>query len=325
MFQQIWLPLFGGLAIFLFGMKTMELALHVWAGPYLHRFLHSSTRTPIRGMLFSTGMTALLQSSTAITVISIGLVNAGLMTFSRTLGIILGTNIGTCLTTELIGLNLNQYAAPLLVLAVSCWILAVLGDEGELPLLRRLAVRGAAWWRPIQYGSLATAGFAFILLGIEWMKQISEPLQQRGLFAWFLDRSADNLIWALAAGMIITALVHSSAAIIAMAMGLSATGALPVEVGIAIVIGANVGTCFTALIAAIGGSRSGQFVAWSHVALNVGGAMLFYPLIGQLAAISAYLSADAAGQIAHAQTIFNIAGSLIALPLCYLPIWSRLK
>ncbi|MGG4393241.1 Na/Pi symporter [Paenibacillus thiaminolyticus] len=321
MFAEIWYPLLGGMAVFLFGMKTMELALHAWAGPYLNRFLHRSTRTPLHGMLFSSGMTALLQSSTAITVITIGLVNAGLMSFSRSLGIILGTNVGTCLTTELIGLNISRYALPLLIGSLACWSAAILGGEYRLPLPKRLA----SLLHPLQFGSLAAAGFALILLGIEWMKQIGGPLQHRGMFTWFLERSNDSLLWALAAGMIITAVVHSSAAIIVMAMGLSATGALPAEIGIAIVIGSNVGTCFTALIASLGGSRHGQFVAWSHIVLNVGGAILFYPLIGQLHALSAWFTADPAAQIARAQTVFNIASSVLALPLCYLKVWDRLR
>ncbi|TVX94309.1 Na/Pi cotransporter family protein [Paenibacillus agilis] len=321
MMQSIIFPLIGGFALFMFGMKTMEFALHLWAGPHLKRLLHRSTSTPIHGMLLSSVMTAIMQSSTAITVISIGLVNAGLMTFQRSLGIILGTNIGTTLTTELIGLNINHYALPLLLIAVTAWIWGVIANDILPDMLPRLH----SWWKPLQYAAIATAGFSFILFGIEWMKAISEPLQQRGLFTWFLERSQDSLLWALLAGMIITALVHSSAAIIAMAMGLSATGALPVEVGIAIVIGSNVGTCFTALIASLGGSRSGQFVAWSHVALNVGGALLFYPLIHLLHDISAMISGTESAQIAHAQTIFNIASSLLALPLCYLPLWNRLR
>lgn len=320
MFNEMILPLIAGLALFLFGMKTMEFALHLWAGPYMQRMLHSSTKTPLHGMMFSSLMTAVMQSSTAITVISIGLVNARLMAFSRTLGIILGTNIGTCLTTELIGLNINQYAMPLLLLSLTTWMWSVIADDIAPNLIPRIQ----HWWRPLQFASIATAGFAFILLGIEWMKSISEPLQQRGVFSWFLERSQDSLLWALVAGMVITALVHSSAAIIAMAMGLSATGALPVEVGIAIVIGSNVGTCFTALIASIGGSRSGQYVAWSHVALNVGGALLFFPLLHQLHAVSAMLAPEAASQIARAQTIFNIGSSLLALPFCYLPVWKRI-
>ncbi|GAC42979.1 Na/Pi cotransporter family protein [Paenibacillus popilliae] len=320
MFAEIWYPLLGGMAVFLVGMKTMELALHAWAGPYLNRFLHRSTRTPLHGMLFSSGMTALLQSSTAITVITIGLANAGLLSFSRSLGIILGTNVGTCLTTELIGLNISRYALPLLIGSLACWSAAVLGGEYRL-----LPKRLASLLHPLQFGSLAAAGFALILLGIEWMKQIGGPLQQRGMFTWFLERSNDSLLWALAAGVILTAVVHSSAAVIVMAMGLSAIGALPVEIGIAIVIGSNVGTCFTSLIASLGGSRHGHFVAWSHIALNVGGAILFYPLIGQLHALAAWLTADPAAQIARAQTVFNIASSVLALPLCYLKLWDRLR
>lgn len=321
MFKEIWFPMLSGLSLFIFGMKTMEFALHLWAGPYLQRMLHHSTRTPLRGMMFSSIMTAIMQSSTAITVISIGLVNAGLMTFQRTLGIILGTNIGTTLTTELISLNINRYALPLLITAVALWVWGVIADD----IVPNIIPRMQQWGKPLQYASIALAGFALILLGIEWMKKVSAPLQERGLFTWFLERSQDSLLWALAAGIVISAIVHSSAAIIAIAMGLSATGALPVEISIAIVIGSNVGTCFTAIIASIGGSRSGQLVAWSHVALNVGGALLFYPLLPQLHAISAWLSGNEAAQVAHAQTIFNIASSLLALPLCYLPVWNRVQ
>ncbi|WP_195572685.1 Na/Pi cotransporter family protein [Paenibacillus sp. 1001270B_150601_E10] len=321
MLQDIILPLIGGLAIFLFGMKTMEFALHLWAGPYLQRALHRFTKTPVHGMVFSSLMTAAMQSSTAITVIAIGLVNAGLVTFPRTLGIILGTNIGTCLTTELIGLNITHYALPLLLGSITAWMWGVIADD----IIPNIVPRIQHWWKPLQYASIATGGFSLILLGMEWMKKISEPLQERGMFSWFLERSQESLLWALLAGIIITALVHSSAAIIAMAMGLAATGALPVAVGIAIVIGSNIGTCFTAIIASIGGSRSGQFVAWSHVVLNVGGALLFYPFIDQLLHLSQLMSGQEAGQIARAQTIFNIVSSVAALPLCYLPVWKRLR
>lgn len=110
MFQEIIFPVTFGLALFLFGMKVMEAALHAWAGPKLMRFLHTTTRTPWTGMLSSTFITAILQSSTAITVMTIGLVNAGLLSYARTLGIILGGNIGTCITTELIALNIAKLA-----------------------------------------------------------------------------------------------------------------------------------------------------------------------------------------------------------------------
>ncbi len=157
------------------------------------------------------------------------------------------------------------------------------------------------------------------------MQSIGGTLQESGLFLWFLNHATTSALWGLAAGACLTALLHSSAAVIAMAMGIAASGAMPPELGIAIVLGANVGTCVTAVIASIGGSSSGVFVAWSHVVLNVSGALLFLPLIGPLQATAAWIGGGAASQIAHAQTIFNVVCSLIALPLCYLPVWSRLE
>ncbi|MEC0148276.1 Na/Pi symporter, partial [Paenibacillus alginolyticus] len=115
MINTIVLPVLTGLALFLFGMKLMETALQRWAGPRLQLWLERFTRTPVRGLATGTVLTAALQSSTAITVIAIGLVGAGVLTFPRTLGVILGTNIGTCLTTELIGLSLGGIGVPMLL------------------------------------------------------------------------------------------------------------------------------------------------------------------------------------------------------------------
>jgi phosphate:Na+ symporter len=175
----------------------------------------------------------------------------------------------------------------------------------------------------IQFSFLAAAGFALVMTGIQVMQSIAVPLRSMGVFQWFLERSTDSLWWGFLAGACLTALIHSSAAVISMAITLAATGVLPVEIGIAIVIGSNVGTCITAVIAAAGGASAGKFVAASHVVLNIAGALLFMPLISQLHAASAWLSADHGAQIAHAQTLFNIISSLLALPFCYLPIWHK--
>ncbi|WP_258235312.1 Na/Pi symporter, partial [Paenibacillus agaridevorans] len=109
-----------------------------------------------------------------------------------------------------------------------------------------------------------------------------------------------------------------------MVMGFVAMNGMPAEIGVAIVVGANVGTCVTALLASLGGSRGGKFVALSHIVLNVGGALLFQPFIGELTAVSGAIAHSPSSQIAHAQTIFNIVCSLIALPLCYAKFWRRL-
>ncbi|GIP25108.1 hypothetical protein J23TS9_02380 [Paenibacillus sp. J23TS9] len=321
MFNTIIFPVIYGLIIFLAGMKVMETALGSWAGPLLSTFLNKATASPLKGMLFSTGITAVLQSSTAVTVLTMGLVNAGLLTYERTLGIILGSNIGTCITTELIGLQIGQFALPLLGVSIIVWIISVITDEYKPFLLRK----GPNLYRSIQLISLATAGFAMVMLGIRVMQMISPALENAGLFGWFIEQATHNVWWGVAAGAALTALMHSSAAVIGLAIALSAAGTLPVGIGIGIVLGANVGTCVTALIAAIGSTPSGKFVAWTHVVLNVGGALLFMPFIPQLQWIAALMSSDSGAQIARAQTLFNIISSLLALPLCYLPIWKKIR
>lgn len=320
MFQEIIFPVTFGLALFLFGMKVMEAALHAWAGPKLMRFLHTTTRTPWTGMLSSTFITAILQSSTAITVMTIGLVNAGLLSYARTLGIILGGNIGTCITTELIALNIARLGVPMLLVSLLVWAGTVLGDE----MLPAYVKRKFPLLLPLQFGALAAAGFSLVMIAIRMMQSIGPALEARGAIDWLLAHATGSLLWGAVAGAVLTAIIHSSAAVVAMTMGLVGSGALPVEFGIAMVIGSNVGTCVTALIAAIGGTRPGQFVAWSHVILNVLGAALFLPLTPWLEASVNWLSSDLSAQIAHTQTIFNVVSSLLALPFCYLPVWSRL-
>lgn len=318
MITDILLPLFAGLSLFLFGMKIMEFALHHWAGSHLKNVLERFTRTPLRGMITGTAMTAFLQSSSAITVITIGLVNTRIMTFPRTLGIILGTNIGTCITTELIGLNISHLALPLLIISFVLWMLSWLFQEQrKLGHFIRFVVI-------LRYLSLAIMGFSCVLLGVEVMQVMVPALQSRGMFTWFLEQSQQSLLWGVIAGICITAIIQSSAAMVAITMSLITLDAFSLELGIAIIVGANIGTCVTSLIASIGGSKSGKFVAWSHVILNVGGAILFFPLLSLLANISASISSTPSEQIAHAQTIYNVVGSFIALPFCYLSFVKRL-
>lgn len=316
MFTLIIVPMAAGLAIFLFGMKAMEWALHSWAGRYLEVILERFTRTPARGLAAATGITAVLQSSTAVTVITIGLVNAGVMKFPQTLGIILGSNIGTCMTTELVGLDLTKLAMPILLAAAVLWFTALSLPDNRYPA-RRL--------RSLRLVPIAVMGFACVLLGMQVMQSITPALQSMGMLGWFVHKAQESLFWGVMAGAAVTALLHSGAVTIAMTMGLASIQAITPELGIAIVIGANIGTCVTALIASIGGSRFGVYVAWSHIILNAGGALLFFPLIGVLDSLTALLTSDPGAQIAHAQTIFNVVCSILALPLCYLPGLRRVQ
>ncbi|MEK3881629.1 Na/Pi symporter [Paenibacillus sp. PL2-23] len=320
MIHTILVPMLLGFAVFMCGMKLMELALHRLAGPYLSGALQRSTRTPLHGLAVGTATTAVLQSSTAVTIISIGLVNAGLLTFPRTLGIILGTNIGTTVTTELIALHIHDLAVPLLCISTAIWLLtALLGEAGLIPRL------GAPrWLEYVRFVSVALCGFGLLLYGLTMMQSIGPAVQQSPMFDWFLQKAAAGIWWGLAAGAILTAAIHSSAAVIGLVMGFVSIGAMSPELGVALVLGSNVGTCVTALLASIGGSRAGQFVAYAHTLLNLLGALLFLPLTGELTAFAGWLSHSPASQIAHAQTIFNIACSLLALPFCYMSVFRRL-
>jgi len=318
LFQGLIAPLAAGLTMFLFGMKVIEFALFQWTGELMKTTLKKLTRSPFRGLVVGTGTTALLQSSSAVTVVTIGFVNAGILTFPQTLGIILGTNIGSCLTTELIGLRFTKNMLPALIVSASVWIALIAVPETRIRALNRLAnaLRGI---------SLAVAGFSCLLLALDIMQAIVPYLQERGFLAWFIDRAQTSPLWGIAAGACLSAAIHSSAAAIAITMGFASLGLLPVDLGIAVILGSNIGTCVTAMIAAVGGSRYGQYVAWSHLLLNVGGTVLFYPLIGLLERTVAAIASDPASQLAHAQTLFNVVCSLIALPFCYLPALKRIQ
>lgn len=318
MFNEIILPLIVGLAVFLFGMKVMELALHRWAGPHLKTVLNKFTETPLRGLISGTGITAVLQSSTAVTVIAIGFVNAGILSFPRTLGIILGTNIGTCVTVELISLNITQYALPTLIGSFTIWCLSWL-----VPI--ELATRRLNIQQSVRYGAMAVSGFSCVLLGMELMHAIAPALEARGMMTWFIDKSQQSLIWGVLAGTILTAIIQSSTATIAMTMGLASAQLVSIELGIAVMLGANIGTCGTAFLASIGGTRAGQLVAWSHIILNTAGVLLFFPLIGLLHQVSAILTSTPAVQLAHSQTLFNIVCSIIALPVCYMSFIKKIR
>ena len=314
MWLDIVVPSLLGFALLLTGMKVMEIALQRWAGQRLSSWVARSTSTPMRGFAVGAIASALLQSSTAVTVLTIGFVNAGWLSLSRSFGIILGTNVGTTLTTELMSLKLHRFGFAIFATALTGWMITALLYEV------RVATAPTKQALMLRYVCVALGGFGLLLLGFKLLQGMGPPLQASGTFDALMRHAAVNPIWGVLGGAALTALVHSSAAVIALSMGLAATGALPPEAGIAIVLGANVGTCFTGLVASLGGGRGGRFVALSQLALNSAGALLFYPLIGTLhSAAAAFAPGDPSAQIAHAQTIFNVVCSLIALPLAYWP------
>ncbi|WEK53069.1 MAG: Na/Pi symporter [Candidatus Cohnella colombiensis] len=322
MFTSIIVPSLLGLALLLTGMKVMETALARWAGHKLSFWVAHSTSTPLRGFAVGTVASALLQSSTAVTVLTIGFVNAGWLSMGRSFGIILGTNVGTCLTTELMSLKLHRYGIWFVLIALLGWTYTALRNE-----MRHTSLTPQqGFMQTLRYASVALGGFGLLLVGFQLLQGMGSTLQHNAAFDTLMTRADASPISGVLVGTVLTALVHSSAAVIAICMGLSGAGAITPETGIAIVLGANIGTCFTGLIASLSGGKGGRFVALTQLALNSSGALLFFPLIGLLHQLAVFLAPeDPSAQIAHAQTIFNVVCSLIALPIAYLPQWRKMS
>ncbi len=293
LFLSIFVPFSVGLVFFLLGMYAMRIGFHNMAGKRMEQMLLRFTRTPGHSFLSGLISTFILQSSSAVTVLTIGLTQARIIGFGQTIGIILGTNIGSTVTTQLIALRLEELAVPLLLLGVAFWLM-------PRPRLR--------------HTGLIITGFGLIFLGIDTMQVMAKPLEESVTFRTLFLESSQSTWIGLATGTVFSGLIHSSSATIAITMGLIAHQVLSTNTALAIVLGANVGTCITALIASIGTNRESKKVAWFHTLFNLVGAIAFIPLLTSLASIVSFLTADPAKQIAHAQTIFNVVCSLLALP-----------
>ncbi|WP_289142260.1 Na/Pi cotransporter family protein [uncultured Brevibacillus sp.] len=293
MIVSILAPFTFGLSFFLFGMYAMRTGFQNLAGKKMEEWMSRFTRTPVHSFWIGLLTTFVLQSSSAVTVLTIGLTNAGLIQFTQTVGIILGTNLGTTVTTELIALKLESFAIPMLLIGVALWLMPR---------------------RNIRCIGLVIAGFGLIFLGIDTMKIMAKPLEQSETFRSLFMESNHSIWVGLITGIVFTALIHSGSATTVITMGLLTHQVLSMETALAIVLGANIGTCFTAVIASIGTNIASKQVAWCHTLFNVAGALVFLPILPQLALVSAFLTDNPSMQIAHSQTIFNLVCSLVALP-----------
>ncbi len=291
--REFIIPLATGITLFLFGMQIMRVGLLRLSGDYLRQFLYKFTKTPYHGFFTGTVATLFLQSSSAVTVITIGLINAGAITFYQSIGIILGTNIGTVATVQLIALNIGKWAVPLLMFGAA------------LVLFPKNSVRATG---------LFIGGFAIIFLGMDALQMISEPIQRSAIMTKVIELPEHQQLIGLLFGITVTGIIQSSSATTALTMGMIYYQGIPLNFGIAIILGANIGTCFTAILASIGGSNEGKQMAMAHVLLNIIGVILFYPLIPKLSLLVQTMTVYPPTQIAHAQLIFNIANSLIILP-----------
>jgi phosphate:Na+ symporter len=297
------MSLFGGLALFLFGMEQMADALKAAAGERMRDILARLTTNRFMGAVTGAFVTAVIQSSSVTTVLVVGFITAGLMSMAQSIGVIMGANIGTTITAQIIAFKITK--AALLMIGVGFTMLFASKNE-----------------RPKQYGAMLM-GLGMVFFGMSIMSDAMHPLRSYQPFLDLMVNMENPLIGILIAAAF-TGLIQSSSATTGIVIVMASQGFITLPAGIALAFGANIGTCVTALLASIGKPREAVRAALVHVVFNVAGVALWVGLIDDLAKLVTWLSpahpelsgldrlsAEAPRQIANAHTIFNMANTLI--------------
>ena len=300
---QLIVGLLGGLAIFLFGLDQLTDMLKATAGARMRDMLAQVTTNRFKGVLAGGFTTAVIQSSSVTTVLVVGFVSAGLMTLQQSIGIIMGAGIGTTVTAQVIAFKVTSYA---LVPVVIGFAMQFFGQSSHIK----------------RYGMMVL-GLGLVFYGMNLMGDATRPLRSYQPFIDLLSHM-DNRVLTILLSAGFTALIQSSSATTGVIIVLGSQGLISLEQGIALVFGANIGTCVTALLASIGKQRQGLRPALIHVTFNVAGVLVWFAFIDELAQVSRWLSPAATGlvgaerlaaemprQIANAHTLFNVGNTLI--------------
>ena len=291
------LSLLGGLALFLYGMQMMSSGLEAAAGSKMKLILERLTANRCLGVLVGAGITAVIQSSSATTVMVVGFVNSGMMTLNQAVWIIMGANIGTTITGQLIALDVGALAPLFAFIGVAMVVFV------KMP-------------RAHHIGQIM-AGLGVLFIGMEMMSSSMMPLRDSQAFVDLMTRFSNPLL-GIAVGALFTALIQSSSASVGILQALATSGAISFSSSVFILFGQNIGTCITAVLASIGTSRSAKRATIIHLMFNIIGTVLFTILciLFPLADLVASFTPDApAAQIANMHTIFNIVTTLLLLPL----------
>ena len=305
------LALGGGLAMFLYGMSVMSAGLEKLAGGKLEGILRSMTSSPIMGMLFGALVTAVIQSSSAVTVMLVGLVNSGIMALSQSVGVIMGANIGTTITAwllSLVSVDGSGVFMKMLKPANFSLVLAMIGI---------VMIMAGKTQKKKDLGSILL-GFTILMYGMNMMSDAVEPLKDMPGFADLFTKFQNPLLGVLV-GAVLTAVIQSSSASVGILQALSLTGVITYSAAFPIIMGQNIGTCITAVMSSIGASRSARKVSIIHISFNLIGTAIFlvaYLVVTALVQPVAVFFAgtiDPAG-IAVCHSIFNIVTTFLLLP-----------
>jgi phosphate:Na+ symporter len=307
---QIVFGLLGGLAIFIFGMNFMSDGLQKTAGDRMRRILEILTGNPLIGVLVGAGVTAIIQSSGATTVMVIGFVSAGLMSLTQAIGVIMGANIGTTITAQLIAFKIGNFAY---LIAAAGFILYFFFKK-----------------KRIKYLGQTIFGFGILFIGINTMSEVMSPLAKSPSFANIIVTLGKHPVLGVIVGAVLTVLVQSSSAIIAVLQKLaSQTGpdgvhaAVSLGTALPLLFGSNIGSTITAILASIGAKLNAKRAAIAHSIFNIVGTLIFIWLIPSYAKFIEFISPKGAEvgviarQIANAHTVFNVINTLIWLPFIW--------
>jgi len=287
--------LLGGLALFLYGMQCMADGLQKLTGDKLKRVFGLITNLPILGVGIGAGVTAVVQSSSLTTVMAVGFVNASLMTLKQAIAIIMGANIGTTITAQLVAFKITEY-----------WAILIAAGFFVYFFVKRKKIKNAGY---------IFFALGMLLLGMVTMGAAMDPLKDSDWFYNVVLTIGKYPILGLLVGMAFTAIVQSSSATTGLLIAMAGTGIVPFEVALPILLGSNIGTCVTALLSSIGTSVSAKRVAVAHVLFNVFGAVLFMIVLPWFSQLIQLISPDdVARQIANAHTFFNVIVTLLVLP-----------
>ena len=304
-----WLSMLGGLALFLYGMTLMGDGLSRASGGRLERILEKLTNSPVKAVLVGAGVTAVIQSSSATTVMVVGFVNSGIMKLGQAVGIIMGANIGTTITSWLLSLTGIDSS--------SFWI-SMLKPTSFSPILAIIGVVLLMFSEKDSHKNVASIliGFAVLMFGMDTMSDAVKPLREVPEFTGMLTRFS-NPILGMLAGLVLTAVIQSSSASVGILQALCVTGAVSYGAAIPIIMGQNIGTCVTAMISSIGASKNAKRAALVHLYFNIIGTVLFMVVFYAINAAVPFAflaeSADAVG-IAVIHSVFNIVATLVLLP-----------
>lgn len=290
------LALLGGLALFLYGMQMMSTGLEAAAGNRMKSILEKLISNRVKGVLVGAAITAVIQSSSATTVMVVGFVNSGLMTLKQAVWVIMGANIGTTITGQLIALDIGAIA-PLFAIAGVGAIMFIKSEK-------------------VHHISSIFAGLGILFMGMDMMGAAMSPLKESEAFISLMTKF-DNPLLGILVGALFTAVIQSSSASVGILQALASTGMIPLSSAVFVLFGQNIGTCITAVLASIGMKVNAKRTTVIHLLFNIIGTVLFTVIClvtPYVTWIEAMTPGDPVAQIANAHTVFNIVTTLLLLP-----------